>query len=285
MQAELTTPWGLLLLVLFIVFGVSLWLWLYFRGQNRIWEARLELVQRRLEDLSLRLTQEGFPSLQKGLEETHQELQRLSRILSGRRSGEALERALEEALSALPQDWILRDVALGPGRVEFALRLPGGYLVPVDSKFVTSGEEEIPARELRQRLKNRVTEIRKYLADPRTLGFGIAVVPEDTYAISRPLLSSLAQQSLVVVSQRELLPVLTSLYLLAKHLGLSGDMEQTHKDLSQAQEALQRAQQALAKQQNALVQLGNRREEVWRELGLIERILNNLTEKEETPRG
>ncbi len=281
MVSDLTMPWTWIFPFLFLILG-GLWLWSYIRNQNRVWETRLELLQKRLEDLSFQLVQERVPRIQEDLKETQQEIQRLSRILSGRRSGEAMERALEEALSALPQDWILRDVALGPGRVEFALRLPGGYLVPVDSKFVTPGAETSP-RELKQRIKSRIEEVRKYLGDPRTLGFGLAVVPEEAYALARALASSLAQQALVVVSQRELLPVLTTLYLLARHLGLSEDLKETRKELLQAQEALQRAQQALAKQQNALVQLGNRKEEVWRELSLIERILHNLTEKEEIP--
>ncbi len=262
---------------LFLLSHLGLWQWL--RWQIRLWETQLKHLELNLQELGHQVVDKELSQLRRCLEETRAELHQITNIIAGRQSGAAMERALEKALSLLPQGWILRNVDLGPGRVEFALKLPGGYLVPVDSKFIDLGEEKITPGEIKHRLKMRIEEVRKYLTDPRTIGFAVVVVPEGVYPLCRSILASLAEQCLIVVSQKELLPVLSATYLLAQYLGISQDLEETKKELLQAQEASKRALASLAKQQNALVQLGNRRDEVWRELGLIERILSRLTGK------
>ncbi len=276
----ITLPvWLAALLVFLVLVGVYL-VWRLGNIQKSLWLESLSRLERQFLDLERRLTEERLPRLEADLRRASEELRNLSHILAGRRSGESGERVLEEVLSSLPQDWVQRNVPLGQGRVEFVFKLPGGFLVPIDSKFVTPGEESLSEAELRGRLKTRITEMTKYLTDPRTLGFGLAVVPEGVYALSRTLTASLANQSIVVVSYTHLLPILTSLYLMAKHLGLSEGPGEFRQDLLLAREALSRALQALAKQQTALSQMTNRREEVWRELSHLERLLERMTNNE-----
>lgn len=73
--------------------------------------------------------------LQQTIERMEADLGRLSTVLL-RRSGQVGEHIVTELLSILPDDWIERNVRLGTGEVEFALRLPGDRLIPLDSKFV-----------------------------------------------------------------------------------------------------------------------------------------------------
>jgi DNA recombination protein RmuC len=65
-----------------------------------------------------------------------QSLRRVESIIAGSHGrGKAGERIVEELLAALPPDWQVRNHRVGTRVVEFAIRLPGGRLLPVDSKL------------------------------------------------------------------------------------------------------------------------------------------------------
>jgi len=69
------------------------------------------------------------------LERAGESLRRLEAVVAGSSTrGAAGERILERALSQLPPDLLERNVAFGGRVVEYALRLPGGRLLPIDSK-------------------------------------------------------------------------------------------------------------------------------------------------------
>src|SRR5215467_10886233 len=72
-------------------------------------------------------------------EEARASLKRMEGIIAGSSSrGAAGERILEEALRHLPPEMLQRNVWVGGKVVELALRLPGGKLLPMDSKWVSS---------------------------------------------------------------------------------------------------------------------------------------------------
>ncbi|HEV8596913.1 MAG TPA: DNA recombination protein RmuC, partial [Candidatus Dormibacteraeota bacterium] len=72
-------------------------------------------------------------------EEARASLKRLESVIAGSSSrGAAGERILEEALRHLPPEMLQRNVWVGGKVVELALRLPGGKLLPMDSKWVSS---------------------------------------------------------------------------------------------------------------------------------------------------
>src|SRR5439155_1396870 len=72
-------------------------------------------------------------------EEARASLKRMESIIAGSSSrGAAGERILEEALRHLPPEMLQRNVWVGGKVVELALRLPGGKLLPMDSKWVSS---------------------------------------------------------------------------------------------------------------------------------------------------
>ena len=63
-------------------------------------------------------------------------LRRLEAVLAGSASrGAAGENVLARALTQLPPDLLEVNVAFGGKVVEYALRLPGGRLLPIDSKW------------------------------------------------------------------------------------------------------------------------------------------------------
>src|SRR5207245_7698286 len=76
-------------------------------------------------------------------EDARASLKRLENVIAGSSSrGAAGENILEEALRHLPPEMLQRNVWVGGKVVELALRLPGGKLLPMDSKWVSSGALE-----------------------------------------------------------------------------------------------------------------------------------------------
>src|SRR3989442_12028607 len=70
-------------------------------------------------------------------------LRRLEAVVAGSASrGAAGENILARAFSQLPPDLLERNAAFGSRVVEYALRLPGGRLLPIDSKWTSAASLE-----------------------------------------------------------------------------------------------------------------------------------------------
>src|SRR5258705_9544571 len=79
-------------------------------------------------------------------EEARASLRRLESVIAGSSTrGAAGENILEEALRHLPPEMLQRNMWVGGKVVELALRLPGGKLLPIDSKWVSSEALEMQA--------------------------------------------------------------------------------------------------------------------------------------------
>jgi DNA recombination protein RmuC len=193
--------------------------------------------------------------LQQTAERVEENINKVVAILTGRRSGQAGEQVVSELLSAVPDDWLERKIKLGSGEVEFAIKMPGGYLIPLDSKFVapeliaqleSDGREQI-LKKVRDNLQDRAKGVAKYLTDHRVLGFGIAAVPDSVYDLCRDAVKAAAQSHrIVVVPYSLLLPFVLSLYLMAQRLGIS-QLGKTDQAIGTAFTALEQARSALEK--------------------------------------
>ncbi|MCS7254809.1 MAG: DNA recombination protein RmuC [Armatimonadota bacterium] len=206
-------------------------------------------------------------SLQQTAERVEHSVSELTRILTGRRSGQVGEQIIGELLRAIPDDWLERNARLGDGEVEFAIRMPGGYLIPLDSKFVQPElvaqlESGVDSGERRKDLfkqasgevERRAREIaEKYVNDERVLGFGIAAVPDSIYDLCRNAVKKAAQShKIVVVPYSLLLPFVLSLYLMAQRLGISTRLGETEQIVVTAQTALKRAKEILENRESHL---------------------------------
>ena len=152
----------LLVCVLLAVGGVAALVWGLVRradGQVReVAELRMRLEsggqtqESQAAELRERLTQtqsvvEGLRSAitarQPVEDEARASLRRLESVIAGSSTrGAAGENILEETLKALPPEMLQRNVWVGGKVVELALRLPGGKLLPIDSKWVSSSALE-----------------------------------------------------------------------------------------------------------------------------------------------
>jgi DNA recombination protein RmuC len=166
-------------------------------------------------------------------------LKRLEAVVAGSSTrGAAGENILARALTQLPPDLLEINVAFGNKMVEYALRLPGGRLLPIDSKWpsapalerlaeTTDTHErrrllELVARDLRARAK----EMAKYLDPERTLSIGVLAVPDAAYAAAPEVHAEAYRGGVLVVPYSLALPYVLALYRLSLRFGASVDADQ-----------------------------------------------------------
>jgi DNA recombination protein RmuC len=162
---------------------------------------------------------------------TSDSLRRLETIVAGSSSrGAAGENILSRALAQLPPDLLETNAAFGGRVVEYALRLPDGRLLPVDSKW-TSAESldrlettDDPAQ--RRRLQDaiardvraRIREMARYLDSERTLSLAVLAVPDAVHAATPETHAEGWRDGVLVVPYSLVLPFLLTLYRFAVRL-------------------------------------------------------------------
>lgn len=228
-------------------------------------------------------------TLHAAVEKIEENVERLTSTLLGRTSGKVGEQLIEELLQTIPDDWIVRNARLGTGEVEFAVKMPGSYLIPLDSKFVApellhqlqeaeangdSKQREALEKQLETKVRARAEEVQKYINDERTLGFGLAAVPDPVYTLCRRALKRLAQDSrVVVVPYSQIVPYILSLYLMAQRLGISVRLEESQHILATAYNKVKEAEEQLNNMDRSLSTLSNQRK---RALDAIEDVIRHL---------
>ncbi len=234
------------------------------------------------------------PDIQRLLNEVADQVGDLTAVLSGRASGRAAERWVEDLLSIFPEGWIQQDVPIGQGKVEFAVCLPGGSLVPLDSKFVEpdllselqeayeNGDENRISeaeRKVNGRVRERAGELTRYLNDSRTLGFGIAAIPDPAYRVCRKAIKDAASRRVVLVPYSLLVPFVMSLYFLAQRLGITA-LTDVDRRLGVISSLAQEAQRELENMAREITTVSNQRERALDKIQQISRHLQQLTGQE-----
>lgn len=163
---------------------------------------------------------------------------RLEAVLQGGSSrGRAGENLLDEALSMLPPGLLVRDFAVDGKRVEFALVLPNGRRLPVDSKWTAVRELEAMegeadaavrqalARRVEDEVARRAREVSCYLDPSLTTPFAVAAVPDAAFAACRKAHADAFARGVVVVPYGTAVPAVLALYALAQRFGDAGDVQ------------------------------------------------------------
>lgn len=178
-------------------------------------------------------------------EEARASLKRLESIIAGSSSrGAAGERILEEALRHLPPEMLQRNVWVGGKVVELALRLPGGKLLPMDSKWVSSPALEQLAdpgvdanrraqlmATVEREVERRVKEVSQYIDPGTTTPFALAVIPDAAYDVCRSAIVTAHHRHVMVVGYAMALPYLLTLYQLHLQFSRTVDMEKLQSTL------------------------------------------------------
>ena len=209
----------LVLIVTFFFLSLLLsFLYIKFTSCIKNLEQKVELLKESIKDpLEKRI--EGSEAI---IRDIDRRLESLEKTFSSRSSGSAAEKIVENWLALLPPERIVKNVRLGKGIVEFALKLKNGSYVPIDSKFFHL-EELKSSSELLQRVRERAKEISSYLMDERTVGLAIMAVPQGIFPFLRvSLFEELEKQGILIVSYEALLPVCHLIsYFFEKDISLS----------------------------------------------------------------
>src|SRR6266508_889044 len=178
-------------------------------------------------------------------EEARASLKRLESVIAGSSSrGAAGEHILEEALRHLPPEMLQRNVWVGGKVVELALRLPGGKLLPMDSKWVSSvaleqlAEPGLDANrraqlnaQVEREVERRVREVSQYIDPVTTAPFALAVIPDAAYDVCRGAIVTAHARHVMVVGYAMALPYLLTLYQLHLQFARTVDMEKLQSAL------------------------------------------------------
>src|SRR5467141_2688007 len=178
-------------------------------------------------------------------DEARSSLKRLESVIAGSSTrGAAGEHILEEVLKHLPPEMLQRNVWVGGKVVELALRLPGGKLLPIDSKWVSSAALEqlaepgldAPRRaqltaQVEREVERRVREVSQYIDPATTSPFVLAVIPDAAYDVCRGAIVGAHQRHVMVVGYAMALPYLLTLYQLHLQFARTVDMEKLQSAL------------------------------------------------------
>ncbi|HEX4620612.1 MAG TPA: DNA recombination protein RmuC [Myxococcaceae bacterium] len=285
----------LLVCVLAAIGGVAALVWTVGRradGQAALFEKDVAELRSRLElggatqdaqasELRERLSQtqsviEGLRSAlsaRQGVEEdARASLRRLENVIAGSSTrGAAGENILEEALRHHPTEMLQRNVWVAGKVVELGLRLPGGKLLPIDSKWVSSGALEqladpsldAPRRaqltgQVEREVERRVREVSQYINAEATSPFALAVVPDAAYDVCRGAIVDAHKRHVMVVGYGMALPYLLTLYQLHLQFARTVDMEKMQSALIDVERHLDVLENVLEnKLQRAVTMLQN----------------------------
>ena len=205
-------------------------------------------------------------------EEARASLRRLESVIAGSSTrGAAGENILEETLRHLPPEMLQRNVWVGGKVVELALRLPGGKLLPIDSKWVSSAAlEQLPepgldaprraqlTAQVEREVERRVREVSQYIDPATTSPFVLAVIPDAAYDVCRGAIVGAHQRHVMVVGYAMALPYLLTLYQLHLQFARSVDMEKLQSALIDVERHLDTLEGVLEnKLQRAVTMLQN----------------------------
>jgi len=165
-------------------------------------------------------------------------VRRLSTVLAGGAAkGRAGEHVLREHLSQLPPSMLSSDFRVHGRTVEFALVLPDGRRLPVDSKWPAlaelealeaarePGDREACARAVERAVAVRAKEVAQYLDPALTAPVAVAAVPDAVYAVLRRAHADCFAKGVVIVPYASALPIVLFLYALVQRFGDAADAQ------------------------------------------------------------
>lgn len=183
--------------------------------------------------------------------ELQQAVTRIESVLSGAgRRGEAGEQILHAALKELPPGMVEYGFRVNGKEVEFALVLPDGRRLAIDSKWTASdllrrlvelspgSEYDSVVEEIERNLERRVREVTQYVAPPNTLPWAVAAVPDAAYAVARKAHAEAFRQGVILIPYSQALPYLLTLYQLHLRYAAGLDAERISEALTQLEREL-----------------------------------------------
>jgi DNA anti-recombination protein RmuC len=183
--------------------------------------------------------------------EQREVVRRLATVLAGGASkGRSGEHVLREHLAHLPPGMLTSDVRVNGKVVEFALVLPDGRRLPIDSKWTALAELEAleaaedPARRdecaraVERAVVARTKEVAQYLDPSVTAPIAIAAVPDAVYGALKRAHADAFAHGVVVVPYGSALPIVLFLYELVRRYGDGSDAQASLAEIARALDAM-----------------------------------------------
>jgi DNA recombination protein RmuC len=203
-------------------------------------------------------------------------LKRLEAVVAGSQArGAAGENILARSLSQLPPDLLEVNVSFGAKIVEYALRLPGGKLLPIDSKWTSAAslerlsstedpqEQKRLSEQVGRDIRSRIREMVKYLDPERTLSMALLAVPDAVYTAAPEAHGEGYREGVLVVPYSLALPYVLSIYRLALRFGSALDADQLASRLHSLEDLLRRIEEDVeGRLSRGLVQIANARDAI-----------------------
>lgn len=214
---------------------------------------------------------------------TADSIRRLEAIIAGASSkGSAGENIVEAVFARLPAEWQARNFRIGNRTVEFALRLPNGLVLPIDSKWPATSllerflacEDAAEQARLRSQLEGAVLdkarEVAKYLDPGLTLSFGVAVVPDAVYEVCGAAQVDALDQKVVVVGYGMFVPYLLLVFQTVLKSSQDIDLERLTAYLEAVGRSIRAVEEELeGRHARALTMLQNSRDDMRAHLGKV----------------
>jgi DNA recombination protein RmuC len=208
-------------------------------------------------------------------------LRRLEAVMAGSGTrGAAGENLLLRALAQLPPDLLELNVAFGAKVVEYALRLPGGRYLPIDSKWTSVvplarlADEDDPHERRRlgdqiaRDVRARVREMSRYLDPERTHALALLALPDAVYLAVPEVHAEGYRDGVLLVPYSLALPYVLALYRLIVRFGPGPDGEDVAARLAVLDEALRKADEEVeGRLSRGLVLVENARDALRAHLG------------------
>jgi DNA recombination protein RmuC len=176
-------------------------------------------------------------------EQSVEALVRVERLMAGSYGrGRFGENLLSAALAEFPPEMVVRDFRVGGRVCEFALRMPDGKLLPIDSKWPAgdllqelasaqgSALEEV-RRQVEKAVSLRLKEVAGYLEPSLTVPVAVAAVPDQVYACCRKAHAAGQQSRVLIVSYSLAVPLLLGMWNLYRAYASDADEAQVHARL------------------------------------------------------
>lgn len=171
-------------------------------------------------------------------QEAFEGLARLEAIIAGTKSrGTAGENMLAEVIKQLPPEFRAYDVRINGKAVEFAIPLPDGRYLPVDSKWpgverlerlAACPPEERPAlvEQIEADVEAKVDEVAKYLDPERTCMMAVLAVPDAVYDLCARAHVEAHKRGVVLVAYSMAVPYVLTVLQVIRRFGARVDEAQ-----------------------------------------------------------
>ena len=217
-------------------------------------------------------------------------VRRLESVIAGTQSkGAAGENILDLVFSKLPADWQVRNFLVEGCTCEFGLRLPNKKIVPIDSKWPATnlleqflacddigGKQKLKAQ-IEKTVLKKAEEVQKYLDPDKTIGFGIAVVPDAVYDLCGATLCQVFTLKVAVISYSMFIPYLLLVFQTNMRTASDIDLPKLAQAVSGAEKSIKAIQDEIdGRFSRAVNALNTSRNEVKKETAKMSHLLSRI---------